>query len=97
MSITIAIKAAYRDRSTQVGNSVQLSAGYSFLDLKQSSSERNSLHIRLLIVMMTIRARSSLWRDGQQPNAVRQVHNLMQRPSRGALPRRTESVTGHRR
>jgi hypothetical protein len=72
MSKSIAmIRLAYRDRSTQVGNSVQLSAGYSFPDLKQSSGGRNSLHIRLLIDAMAIRARSSLWRGSQQPNAVR--------------------------
>lgn len=99
MSKTIAIKAAYRDRSTQVGNSVQLSAGFSFPDLKQSTGGRNSPRIklmacggllqttalpyeashqsnaahriRLLIVVMVPRTHHPLWRDSQQPNAVR--------------------------
>lgn len=53
MSTTLAmVRLANRDPSTQVGNSVQLSAGYSFPDPKQSSGGRNSPCIRLLIVVM---------------------------------------------
>ena len=72
MSNSIAMtRLANRDPSTQVGNSVQLSAGFSYPDLKQSSGSRDEPRIRLLIDKMTIRARSSLWRGSQQPNAVR--------------------------
>lgn len=42
MSTTLAmVRLANRDPSTQVGNSVQLSAGYSFPDLQQSSGSRH--------------------------------------------------------
>lgn len=66
-------------------------------DLQLPSGSRHEPRIRLLTGVMAKRARPSLWRDSQQPNAVRQVHNLIQLQGRGALPRRTGSVTGHRR
>lgn len=66
-------------------------------DQQLPSGSRHEPRIRLLTDVMTKRARPSLWRGSQQPNAVRQVHNLIQLQSRGALPRRTGSVTGHRR
>jgi len=72
MSTTLAmIRLANRDPSTQVGNSVQLSAGYSFPDLKQSSGGRNSPRIKLMACGGLLQTTALPYEASYQSNAVR--------------------------
>ncbi len=108
MSTTLAmVRLANRDPSTQVGNSLQLSAGYSFPDLKQSSGGRNSPCIKLMACGGLLQTTALPYEASYQSNAVNAQADVQIRTEGSALPvnpslaggyeSKPEPSTGHRR